>query len=109
MQDRPPRRAGGRVSAGGVASAAGGVQGVQARLADLISVACDGEVSASRIARNASLSLTALGIGSLARLRLIDAIEDEFGLLVEADDILEALDSLSALADWLCRRLEDTQ
>jgi acyl carrier protein len=97
------------MSAGGVASAAGGVQGVQARLADLISVACDGEVSASAIARNADLPLSALGIGSLARLRLIDAIEDEFGLLVEADDILEALESLSALADWLCRLLEDTQ
>ena len=87
---------------------AGGAGGVQARLAELISVACDGEVSAARIAQDAGLPLSALGIGSLARLRLIDAIEDEFGLLVEAGDILEALESLSTLADWLCRRLEDT-
>lgn len=89
-------------------SAAGGAPGLQARLADLISAACDGEVSASAIARNAGLPLSALGIGSLARLRLIDAIEDEFGLLVEADDILEALESLSTLAGWLGRLLEDT-
>lgn len=78
------------------------------RLAELISVACDGEVSAERIARDADSPLAALGVGSLARLRLIDAIEDEFGLFVEADDIFEALETLSALADWLGARLEET-
>jgi len=76
------------------------------RLAELISVACDGEVSAARIAQDVDGPLAALGVGSLARLRLIDAIEDEFGLFVEADDIFEALETLSALADWLSACLE---
>lgn len=82
---------------------------VRQRLAGLISVACDGEVSAERIARDTETPLAALGVGSLARLRLIDAIEDEYALFVEADDIFEALETLSALADWLCARLEETQ
>src|SRR6185503_9627035 len=78
-RDRPPRRSGGGMNA---ASAY-----LRVRLAGLISVACDGEVSAERIAADADSPLSALGVGSLARLRLIDVIEDEFGLFVEADDI----------------------
>ncbi len=89
-------------------STGGGDTALQTRLAGLISVACDGEVSADRIAREADCPLAALGVGSLARLRLIDAIEDEFGLFVEADDIFGALETLSALADWLRVRLEET-
>jgi len=79
---------------------------LRSQLAELISVACDGEVSAARIAQDADFPLASLGVGSLARLRLIDAIEDEFGLFVEADDIFEALETLSALADWLSACLE---
>lgn len=81
----------------------------QQRLAELISAACDGEVSADRIGRDPESPLAALGVGSLARLRLIDAIEDEYGLFVEADDVFEALETLSALAGWLGARLEETQ
>lgn len=79
------------------------------RLAELISVACDREVPADRIAQDADCPLAALGVGSLAQLRLIDAIEDEFGLFVEADDIFEALETLSTLAAWLGARLEETR
>ncbi|MGH3416406.1 MAG: phosphopantetheine-binding protein [Actinocrinis sp.] len=82
---------------------------LRTRLAELISAACDGEVSAARIAQDPDAALAALGVGSLARLRLIDAIEDEFGLLVEADEIFEALESLSVLAGWLGGRLEQTR
>ena len=72
------------------------------KLAELISVACDREVSAQRIVEAADVPLTALGVGSLARLRLIDGIEDEFGLFVEADDIFDALENLTDLTQWLC-------
>ena len=79
------------------------------KLAELISVACDRELSARQVADAADSALSALGIGSLALLRLIDGIEDEFGLCVDAAEIFDALDSLSALADWLSTRLEDTR
>jgi acyl carrier protein len=76
-------------------------------LADMIAVASDGEVSAADVL-TASHPLSALGLTSLARIRLIDAIEDSFGVDLDLDGDLssfEHVDMLAAhLADLLAAR-----
>jgi hypothetical protein len=61
-------------------------------LADAVSRACDGEVSAADVLSGASF--LELGVTSLAKLRLLDDVEG--GLQVTIDDLtcLDALDSL---------------
>lgn len=77
------------------------------RLAELIFEACDREVPVERIAASAE-PLSTLGIGSLAMLRLVDAVEDEYGIFVDAEDFFSAAGDLGSLADWLSGRLETT-
>lgn len=67
-------------------------------LADMIAEASDGEVSAEQ-ALAGDHSLAALGLTSLAQIRLIDAIEDTFGVDLGTD--MPSFDSLEALASHL--------
>lgn len=69
------------------------------RLAALIAEASDGEVTAAQVLE-ADCSLTALGLTSLGYIRLIDAIEDTFGVDVDFDG---SHDTLDALVDHLSR------
>ncbi|GAA5069476.1 acyl carrier protein [Thermocatellispora tengchongensis] len=74
------------------------------RLARMISEAGDGEISAAEILADGG-SLTALGLTSLAALRLIDAIETELGVEVDIDADPEALESLDGLTAHVAGRL----
>jgi acyl carrier protein len=63
------------------------------RVAALVAEASDGELTAAQVLA-ADCSLTALGLTSLGYIRLIDAIEEDFGLDLEIDVGLDTLDGL---------------
>lgn len=67
------------------------------RLAELVETACDGRVRAEEAA--VAESLTLIGLDSLATIRLIDAVEQEFA--VTLDDESWYLDSVEGLAEHL--------
>ncbi|MDF5754039.1 acyl carrier protein [Spongiactinospora sp. TRM90649] len=74
---------------------------VRERLAELVATATDGEVTADE-ALTARVPLSALGVTSLAQMRLIDAIEREFGVDVDfSDESLATLDDLGLLTDYV--------
>lgn len=76
---------------------------LRGRIAALVSRASDGDVTADEILA-AGGSLTALGVTSLAFLRLIDALEEEFGVLVDLDGPTLRLDGLDELVAELVRQ-----
>ncbi|GAA3221533.1 phosphopantetheine-binding protein [Dactylosporangium siamense] len=60
------------------------MNGLRDRVATMVSTATDGEVTAAEILAGGG-SLAALGVGSLAVLRLIDALDDELGVQLDLD------------------------
>ncbi|MBB6348234.1 acyl carrier protein [Nonomuraea muscovyensis] len=77
---------------------------IKERLAVLVAEVSDGAVTAQE-ALAATVPLSALGVTSLAQLRLIDAIESEFGVEVDlSEDGLAVLDDLDRLAGHLSAR-----
>ncbi|GGP84719.1 acyl carrier protein [Streptosporangium pseudovulgare] len=74
--------------------------GLAARLARMISDACDGRITPEEVlATGASpeASLSALGVTSLALLRLIDAVEEEFDVVLDLGGGAAHLDSFPLL------------
>lgn len=71
------------------------------RLAELISQACDGDPGVAEILA-ADRTLPALGVTSLAYLRLIDALEVEFDIELDPDPA--SLDTLDGLARYIAER-----
>lgn len=71
---------------------------IRSMLADMIADASDGEVSAAQ-ALAGDHSLAALGLTSLALIRLIDAIEDTFGVDLGTD--MPSFDRFDTLANHL--------
>jgi acyl carrier protein len=68
-----------------------------------VSKACDGELSPAEILR-ADCSFVALGVASLATLRLIDTIESELGVLIDLADDMGFLADLDMLTGYLVSR-----
>jgi acyl carrier protein len=67
------------------------------RLAEMVASASDGAITAGE-ALAAEVPLTALGFTSLAQMRLIDAVESEFGIEFDLSAAgVGALDDLDAL------------
>ncbi|GAT66859.1 hypothetical protein PS9374_02511 [Planomonospora sphaerica] len=67
------------------------------RLAEMVASASDGAITAGE-ALAAEVPLTALGFTSLAQMRLIDAVESEFGIEFDLSSAgIGALDDLDAL------------
>lgn len=79
--------------------------GIRARLAELIVTACDGEVTEDEVAGWTG-TLAALGAGSLAQLRLVDAVEREFAVQLDLDGSAAALSTVDSLADHVAGLLE---
>ncbi|WP_206024771.1 acyl carrier protein [Micromonospora zingiberis] len=80
---------------------------LRTRVAALVSEATAGEVSASDVL--AGGSMISLGVDSLGLLRLVDAIELEYGVEVELNDGGRTLDSLDDLVALLvAARSEDS-
>lgn len=75
---------------------------LRARLAELVTAASDGVVSV-READTHAVPFHHLGVTSLAQLRLIDAVEREFGVEIEVWEEA-ALESLEALEHHLAAR-----
>ncbi|MEV7007977.1 acyl carrier protein [Streptosporangium sp. NPDC051022] len=74
---------------------------VRERLAEMVASASDGAVTAEE-ALSATVPLSALGITSLAQMRLIDAVETEFGIEIDlSGDGLDLLDDLGALERYI--------
>jgi acyl carrier protein len=73
-------------------------EAIRQRLAVLVSEATDGEITAAEAVAAPSLAL--LGVNSLATLRLIDAVETEFGVALDLVDAV-VFDSVAGLADCL--------
>lgn len=72
-------------------------------LADMIAEASDGLISAEQ-ALAADCSFTALGVTSLAQVRLIDAIESEFGVDIDPDSDLFFYGTIADLAKYVAGR-----
>lgn len=73
---------------------------LRGRVAELVSGATDGEVTETEILADGG-SLTALGVTSLAFLRLIDMVEEEFGIILDLDGPFRFLDDLDRLVDHI--------
>ncbi|MFE5208752.1 acyl carrier protein [Streptomyces sp. NPDC056600] len=74
------------------------------RLAELVAAVSDGDIPAEQ-ARDAGVPLSVLGLTSLSRMRLIDAVETEFDVELELGERdWTMLDDLGALADHLEHR-----
>ncbi|WFE30060.1 phosphopantetheine-binding protein [Solwaraspora sp. WMMD791] len=67
------------------------------RVADLVSDATGGDVAAEQVLGGGSL--VALGLDSLGLLRLVDAIESEFGVEVEFDGADRPVDTVDDLVE----------
>ncbi|MBE3015229.1 acyl carrier protein [Microbispora sp. NEAU-D428] len=71
------------------------------RLAELVAESSDGAVTADEVLA-ATVPLSALGVTSITMLRLIDAIESEFGVEFDlSEDGMSLLDDLDRLAAHL--------
>ncbi|TQS26425.1 acyl carrier protein [Microbispora sp. KK1-11] len=74
---------------------------IKERLAELVEESSDGAVTADEVLA-ATLPLSALGVTSITMLRLIDAIESEFGVEFDlSEDGMSLLDDLDRLAAHL--------
>lgn len=73
-------------------------EGLRRTLADMIAQVSDGEIRAED-ALAGDHTLSALGLSSLARIRLIDAIEDTFGVDIDLAGDLTDFERVDALAD----------
>ncbi|MCX4709606.1 phosphopantetheine-binding protein [Streptomyces griseus] len=73
---------------------------LRARVAGLVSRATDGEVTEAELLAE-GVTLTALGVTSLALLRLIDAVEEEFGIFLDLDGPFRFLADLDGLVGHL--------
>lgn len=72
-------------------------------LADLIAEASDGQITAAQALAD-PVPLGLLGLTSLGYVRLIQAVERRYGVAVEPDDDLAALDTVEALVEYLRER-----
>ncbi|MCC5575151.1 acyl carrier protein [Microtetraspora sp. AC03309] len=70
------------------------------RLAELVSESCDGEITTAE-ALEATVPLPYLGVTSLAQMRLIDALEREYGVEIDLGGDVAFLDSVDGLAAWV--------
>lgn len=70
---------------------------VTLELADMIAAASDGAISVADVLAGRH-PLSALGLTSLARIRLIDTIEDAFGVDLDLDEDLSSFEHVDALA-----------
>ena len=77
---------------------------LRSRLADMIADASDGEIAAE-LALAGDHSLAALGLTSLALIRLIDAIEDAFGVELDLGADLLSFDNIDAIASQVATAL----
>ncbi|WP_151770726.1 acyl carrier protein [Streptomyces abyssomicinicus] len=77
---------------------------IRQRLAELVAESSDGDIPAER-ALHTGTPLSALGLTSLSRMRLIDAVESEYDVELDLDERnWKLLDDLSALAAHLENR-----
>ena len=81
-----------------------GADDLRGTLAGMIAAASDGEISAEQ-ALAGRYSLAALGLTSLALVRLIDAIEDAFGVDLDLGADLSAFDNVEAIASQVATAL----
>mgnify|MGYP001097420932 CR=1 FL=1 len=73
------------------------------QLAALVAEASDEQISAAEaLAESESLGL--LGLTSIGHVRLIQAVERRFGVVIEPDDDITGLDTVEALAAFLQER-----
>ncbi|NRQ32585.1 acyl carrier protein [Nonomuraea sp. NN258] len=73
------------------------------RLAELVAIASDGAVTADEVL-GANVPLSALGVTSIAQMRLIDAVEIEYDVLIDlTGDDAALLDDLDKLAEYVTR------
>lgn len=74
---------------------------LRTELAELVAEACDGELAPDDLLAAGGTPFVVLGVGSLAQLRLLDAVEERYGVLLDLDGPTAFLDSLDALAEHL--------
>lgn len=77
-----------------------GSQQLLQRTAELVAAVSEGAVS-KETALSGSSTLTELGLTSLAYLRLIDALENEFGVYIDLEEDTSFLGSVEGLVRYL--------
>lgn len=77
-----------------------GAERYRRALADMIADVSDGQIHAEEVLA-ADHSLSALGLTSLARIRLIDAIEDAFGVDIDLSSDMSSFERVDTLAAHL--------
>ncbi|MBO3751363.1 acyl carrier protein [Streptosporangiaceae bacterium NEAU-GS5] len=78
------------------------------RVAELVSVASGGDLAVPDILA-ADCTLPALGVTSLTYIRLIDAIEDEFGVDLDLVTDPGAIDTLDGLVTYIAGHTDRTR
>jgi acyl carrier protein len=76
-------------------------------VASLVAEASDGQITAAE-ALDEHESLGLLGLTSIGYVRLIQAVERRYGVAVEPDDDISALDTVDALVGYLRERAIST-
>lgn len=77
---------------------------IRERLAQLVETASDGDIPAHAVSADRT-SLASLGLTSLARMRLIDAVETEYGVEIDLGDAgWDLVDDPNRLAAHLAAR-----
>ena len=79
---------------------------MKTRLAELVSESSDGSLTVAEILE-ATVPLAYLGVTSIAQMRLIDAIEREYGVEIDLSGDIAFLDGVDSLAAWLADTLAD--
>ncbi|MEN3610097.1 acyl carrier protein [Plantactinospora sp. ZYX-F-223] len=73
------------------------------RIAELVVEASDGTVSGAQLSQDATV-LTEIGLTSLSYLRLIDAIENEFGVYIDLEEAAGKLGTVREIADYVAEQ-----
>lgn len=75
-------------------------------LAEMICAAADGELEPAEVLAT-EVSLSDLGLTSLFYLRLVDAVERTFGVVIDPGAAMTSLDTLESLVDLLAEHGPD--
>jgi acyl carrier protein len=70
------------------------------QVADLVAVATEGSIARELAVENGS-TFAEIGMSSLSYLRLIDAVENEFGVYIDLEDAVGRVNTVRGIVDYI--------
>jgi acyl carrier protein len=70
------------------------------RVADLVTQATDGSISLEAASKE-GVTFAEIGMSSLAYLRLIDAVENEFGIYIDLEEAAGKVNTARGIVDYM--------